>query len=239
MSIEITHIGKFWCVYIQKNASEIRYVGVVAVERQNYGLISRLYGARTANALTRKTGASKQHFEEILNTRPDPIDQRDFPYQPTLVQLPAKYLNTTYLLSDFKVRRQGFESSCVGQALAALIDLQELVRTNNYERNYTGISARFLYENAKKYDHHLEDSLPGSSLRGAIKGFYHNGACKDNVASYVPRRPGSRIKYVITSTMRNDARSVSLGTYFRLRHVLNDYHCASVSYTHLTLPTKA
>ena len=151
------------------------------MEHKHYKLLSRLYGTRAANALIRDVD-TENLFDEILNTRPDPIDQRDYPYTPTLAQLPAKYLNTTYLRSDFNVRRQGFEGSCVGQALAAVVDLQLLATAENAERKFAKSSARFLFENAKKYDHHLEDSLPGSSLRGAIKGFYHNGVCTDTEA---------------------------------------------------------
>ena len=185
----------------------------------------RVYGPRTSDALL--YGMQPQRHRElnqILNTRPDPIDQRDFIYEPSLVNIPAKYINPLCAHRKFRVKEQGSEGTCVGQSLASLVELQNLQRHLDGADVPSRVSARYLYANAQLYDQHPDDSLPGSSLRGAIKGFYHNGACAEKMARYTPLQQDFKIR----NNMRRDAQRIALGTYFRLEHVLNSYHCALI-----------
>jgi hypothetical protein len=184
--------------------------------------INRVYGGRIASALSGGGSGLVPQLNQVLNTRPDPIDQRDFIYRSSLAQLPAGYINEGCLSHHLLVRSQGNEGSCVGQSIASLIDLQNISRERSEDTLHQPISARFLYQNARLYDHEQDYTLPGSSLRGAIKGFYHNGACTNDTAPYIPKQKQFRIN----SAMRTEAKAVSLGTYYRLRHVLNSYHCA-------------
>ncbi len=187
------------------------------------GLAEKLYGIRTAAAMHSGMRSVKpRELSQVLNTRPDPIDQRDFLYKPSLVDVPARAFNSECTDLKFRVKEQGAEGSCVGQALASLIEIQNLPRFRSGADVPARISARFLYSNAQLYDHHPDDSLEGSSLRGAIKGFYHNGACDEKLARY--RVLDERFK--VKNNMWHDARRVALGTYFRLEHILNHYHCA-------------
>lgn len=183
----------------------------------------KLYGARTAEAIYFGIhDRSPRELNQILNARPDPIDQRDYIYEPSLIDLPARYFNPICKKIDFRIKDQGAEGTCVGQSLASVIELQNLLRLEEGAKVPKRVSARFLYSNAQLYDHHPDDSLEGTSLRGAIKGFYHNGVCDDKDAPYVVQEEN----FLIRNRMWENARSVALGTYFRLEHVLNHYHTA-------------
>lgn len=157
------------------------------------------------------------------NVRPDPIDFRDRFYEPRIgivpdaVSPPKGY--------DAVVRNQGGDSSCTGQALAAAIDLINLRRGVGASR----VSARMLYEMARAYDEHTADGLDGSSLRGAMKGFFHNGVCSEDLAPFEAFQPG----WVLTLPMAKDARRTGLGGYFRVRHIAHDYHAALAECGHV------
>jgi len=186
---------------------------------------NELYGVRTATAIHDGMSAPQSNeLNHILNTRPDAIDQRDYRYKPSLVNIPTRFFNPFCLHRKFRVKEQGSEGTCVGQALSSVVELQNLSRFLDGADVPSRISARFLYKNAQLYDHHPDDALQGSSLRGAIKGFYHNGACAEKLARYQVADD----KFSIKNAMRIDARRVALGTYFRLEHVLNHYHSALI-----------
>jgi len=166
---------------------------------------------------------------KILNVRPDPEDFRDKIYQASLQEIQSFMIpeivhekGQPVAYKGVSIRDQGVEGSCTGQALAAVIDLQ------NYKRSVEGadvperVSARMLYEEARGYDEYPDDDLPGSSIRGAIKAFYHRGVSGDAKAPYIP----GDIDWELTVPIAKDARRVTLGAYYRLRHILNDYHAA-------------
>ena len=64
----------------------------------------------------------------VLNVRPDPVDFRDVIYQPSLVELPMRLTPPSLATLGLAVRDQGSEGSCTGQALAAVVDLQNIRR---------------------------------------------------------------------------------------------------------------
>jgi hypothetical protein len=161
----------------------------------------------------------------VLNVRPDPIDFRDRFYEPSLVAVQAK-LEPDGWPADM-IRNQGSEGACTGHALAAVIDVQNARRLAGLAQpEALGIprraSARMLYEMARAHDDLPNDRLPGSSLRGALKGFFHNGVCGEDEAPYIPHEPAWRLEV----DMAKAARRCGLGAYFRLRPVLYDYHAA-------------
>ncbi|WP_043840111.1 C1 family peptidase [Muricoccus aerilatus] len=158
----------------------------------------------------------------MLNVRPDPVDFRDLIYQPGLVQLPTRMAPPVLTEIGIEVRDQGSEGSCTGQALANVIDLQNIQRWRDKAEVPARVSARMLYESARVFDEYPDDLLPGSSARGAIKGFFHRGVCGVDLAPYFPGDLGWRLDVVRAKA----ARQVALGAYFRLRHVLNDCHAA-------------
>ena len=88
-------------------------------------------------------------------------------------------------------------------------------------------SARMLYEMARSHDEFVEtmqgaDVTQGSSLRGVVKGFYHNGAATED-----PVQDSSTVSMWSAGIDRyKQARNVMLGAYYRMSPVLNHYHSA-------------
>ena len=108
-------------------------------------------------------------FDKIAkNVLADFPDARDWIYTPPLVQL------------DNEIRRpvtndildQGIEGACTGFALAAAIN--QLRATARIDGN---VSARMLYEMARKHDEWTGEDYDGSSVRGAIHGWKNMGVC--------------------------------------------------------------
>lgn len=204
-----------------------RYEGPIS-----YNDFPGLAGDR-AEALNRQFFASPERAEgataeprridgNILNVRPSPIDFRDKIYEASLVELKSWRYPRPLGERGLAVRRQGNEGSCTGQALAAVVDLQNIERYREGANVPSRVSARMLYESARGYDEYPDDDLPGSSARGAIKGFFHRGVCS---AAFAPYFAGD-IGWKLSVDAAKDANRVTLGAYFRLRHVLNDYHAA-------------
>lgn len=120
------------------------------------------------------------------------------------------------------VRNQLSEGSCTGQALAAVIDMQNVKRRRQGAAVPWRVSARMLYSSAQTFDEFADDDLPGSSIRGAIKGFWNRGACSETAMPYLPGLRNDEM----TVDVAKDARAIGLGAYFRLEHKLNDHHAA-------------
>ena len=60
------------------------------------------------------------------------------------------------------------------------------------------------------------------SLRSALKGFYHNGVCSEEVWNGRRKLNGMADSVEVAS----DAKRTPLGSYYRLDPILNDYHAA-------------
>ena len=146
---------------------------------------------------------------------PDQTDFRDLYYQPPLIEARNTLLPPP---SDIpRVGDQKLEPSCVGFALGAAISMQ-LKRLNRPG----DVSVRMLYEMARLYDSFIDDSKSGSSLRGAIKGFYHSGVCSAKTAPYlVGQKP-----WTLSIKAANEAKTITLGGYYRLRPSLTDFQVA-------------
>lgn len=191
-----------------------------AIGRQFHGAGLSRAAAGFAESLA--ADAPSKIDEHVLNTRPDPVDFRDMPYRPGLIELMPRLLPPDLDALGLAVRDQGNEGSCTGQALAAVIDLQNVKYAQAAAAVPRRVSARMLYESARAFDEYPDDGLPGSSARGALKGFFHRGVCGTDLAPYFPGDLGWRLDVERAKA----ARQVTLGAYFRLRHVLNDYHAA-------------
>jgi len=164
-----------------------------------------------------KTKSLKFDSEErMLIVRPDVIDLRDRYYTPSLSPLKQDDIPAPCSLN---IRDQHSESACTGFALAAVIDRQ----CRQVSQPGT-VSTRMLFEMAKQHDDLPDHRTPGSTLRGALKGFFHNGVCSENQAPYL-RDPNSP-PWALDLKKARDARQTTLGAYFRLNHEINDYHDA-------------
>jgi hypothetical protein len=159
-----------------------------------------------------------------LNTRPDPVDFRDRAYHAGFLTL-APRLDPAAELADWPVRDQKWLPACTGMAVATAVDLMRLRTWSAGGRKGNQpepVSARMLYEMGRANDEQMEDGLPGSSVRGVLRGFFHNGVCRDDEKLDSPDVPFWRF----TIDRAKDARNVLLGVYARLNHVLLDYHAA-------------
>ncbi len=151
-----------------------------------------------------------------LDILPDMPDIRDRIYQPHLRALhPGVYPRIA-----FPVRDQGNDSSCTGFALAHVIDF--LLFHEISAECPQPVSARMLYEMAKRNDEWAGSAYEGSSIRGAIKGLFRNGVCS---ALTAPDSAGVK-DWSLTYEMAQEARETRLGAYFRLQPDISDYHAA-------------
>ena len=153
--------------------------------------------------------------DKKLDILPDLPDVRDRIYQPHLRALRA----TIFPAIAFSVRNQGPTSSCTGHALAHVIDC--LVHREVLAESPRRVSARMLYEMAKRNDEWSGTAYEGSSIRGAISGFFRNGVCSDELAQY-----DTKGEWALTYEMTKEARETRLGAYFRVQPDLSDYHAA-------------
>jgi pimeloyl-ACP methyl ester carboxylesterase len=147
-----------------------------------------------------------------LTAKADVPDFRDYIYEPALVKLKSSLRKPAKL----NIRDQGREGACTGFGLAAAIDIQ--VRQ---EGSTASVSARMLYEMARRYDEWKGEAYEGSSCRGAIKGWYNMGVCSESLYPYDPSSPG-----VFTVEAAKDARRNTVGAYYRLGERISDYHAA-------------
>lgn len=204
-------------------------------------------------------------FLQGENIRKDWVDLRDQPYVPSLsvlrntvsidqrlmIDMPGKGLKQPV----FGVRNQRITQRCVGYALAALIDIQrslQWLRSGSDEAPHADdkekirldiASADMLYRMAFFHENYCDPSgregVEGiRSLRSAIKGFYHHGACLDWPKDTRPTEHGRWQSTTFLPTSPDDeslfpnveqakaARRIGLGAYFRLASVLNHYHAA-------------
>lgn len=147
-----------------------------------------------------------------LNATDDTPDFRDLAYRPALSALPYELPPPEALT----ILDQGREGACTGFGLAAVINMQNQLRGRHYP-----VSARMLYEMARKYDEWPGEKYEGSSCRGAIKGWYAMGACREEHWPYDPKAAG-----VLTVERARHARENTVGAYYRVEPKVTDFHAA-------------
>lgn len=149
-----------------------------------------------------------------LDTLKDVPDIRDRMYEPTLSPLrsalpPPKGLH---------ILNQGNEGACTGFALAAVINLL-MDRKRLGSARPQRVSPHMLYLMARRHDEWPGEKDEGSSLRGALRGFYNCGACRSDL--WPTKDPDN-----FSLATAKDARRNALGAYYRLRPNLADFHAA-------------
>ncbi|BCA56932.1 hypothetical protein W02_40720 [Nitrospira sp. KM1] len=152
-----------------------------------------------------------------LDVRPDDTDARDYIFEPSLTLLPRD----KQPLRSIPVLDQGEEGACVGFALATVINVS--IWQRGPKRKSTGkfnqVSARMLYELAKRYDEWKGENYDGTSPRGAMKGWHHHGVASESVWN----SKGKRSKTGLWTTDRaftpkrvEEAKSRPIGAYYRV-----------------------
>lgn len=122
-------------------------------------------------APSKRSGALPKFLRNVV---PDSIDLRDRPYIPSIRIIPAEVFAPKV---SIPVLNQRQTNACTGFALASVIYHLQLAakrKPANYE-----VSPFMLYSMARRYDEFpgSPGADTGSSLRGAMKGWYKHGAC--------------------------------------------------------------
>lgn len=150
--------------------------------------------------------------------RADALDLRDWLYRPRIGQAPPATLVPPRLRP---VSNQGRSSACTGFALASVIEyLLDTAR-----RPVEAISGNMLYDMARRYDEWAENDEQdqGSSLRGALRGWYYHGASAQDLWAGVAM-PGASLD---EGDWWLDAVKRPLGAYFRVQtNTIPDLHSA-------------
>jgi len=120
------------------------------------------------------------------NVRPDPVDLRDWPYQPNVAIAPRDWMMPN---DPRPTKQQGDSNACTGFALAMAIEYL----LDRGGRPVESISGYMLYNMARRYDEWAADQSKdtGSSLRGALKGWSRHGASAQRlwIGLYMPDAP--------------------------------------------------
>lgn len=156
--------------------------------------------------------------KENLVARPDRIDFRDRMYQPPLRSLvdvhpPLRWIErfVDNYVEDGNILDQGEEGACTGFGLAAVVNYVYWARWVGDDRKGEKpprVSPHMFYRNARVYDEWEGTDYEGSSCRGAMKGWFKHGVCKEPLWPDVKVRP-----HVDWST---DAAWRPLGAYYRV-----------------------
>lgn len=135
-------------------------------------------------------------------------------------------------------------NNCTAQALAAIIDMQRTIASIAAPKSRTprrgesrklsadeSASAGMIFFRGHEVEaaeqgiqfNQDEDYATGlRSLRSALKGFFHNGACSQGTWRERAKEVGGPDSVKIGK----EARRTPLGAYYRLQPILNDYHAA-------------
>ncbi|MBX9902801.1 MAG: C1 family peptidase [Burkholderiales bacterium] len=153
----------------------------------------------------------------------DSFDFRDLIYRPALVELPDElYPEWKYL----HVLDQGTEGACTGFGLAAVVNyLLANKRKAPPSKSEARASARMLFQMAKRYDQWLGEKYEWSSARGAMKGWFKHGVCRESEWSNMPVL--GTVNY-LTRDRQLAALSCPLGAYYRVLPKRTDVHAALV-----------
>lgn len=150
--------------------------------------------------------------------RADALDLRDWLYRPRVGQAPP---GTLLPLRLRPVSSQGRSSACTGFALASVIEYL----LDRAARPVEAISGHMLYDMARRYDEWAENDQQdqGSSLRGALRGWFHHGASTHALWGD-PSMPGASLD---AGDWWLDAVKRPLGAYFRVQtDMIPDIHSA-------------
>ena len=179
--------------------------------------MARSAPTRKHRASKAKSAAPTGGFHRVA--RPDAIDFRDRPYRPTVSSAPAP---TLYPRAGLAVKNQGDSNACTGFGLALVVE--HLLRGARREAR-ASISPFMLYSMARRYDEFPgANADEGSSLRGALKGWFKHGACSLALFPTLEMPPAAD---AIERDWWYDAVRRPLGAYYRVETTsIADMHSA-------------
>ena len=166
-------------------------------------------------AATIATRTGRTVVRRVLNARRDTLDFRDRMFEPTLVEVPTHIPLADYRAWKVPVLDQGSEGACTGFGLATVANF--LLTRRKVVPDPAPVSARMLYEMARRYDEWAGEDYSGSSARGAMKGWHKHGVCSE--VEWRSSRGGGRGKPGGLNDARTaDALRRPLGAYLRVNH---------------------
>src|SRR5687768_1674825 len=146
-----------------------------------------------------------EHGSFEANAMPDVFDARDLEYRPRLQPL-ANDLECRP--KDRHVMVQA-GSSCTGHAVAAMANAALAARGDA-----THVSPYMVYALARRYDDFQGDSDSGSSLRGALKGWFYHGLLTESDWPNLDTSPEPDVDHDDELAAR--ARQRPLGAFYRV-----------------------
>jgi hypothetical protein len=156
--------------------------------------------------------------QRVRKVRPDALDFRDLPFRPNIGVTPKQRLFPSL---NLEVKNQGDTSACTGFALSLVVEY--LLR--RAQRENSTVSPYMLYSMARRYDEFPGSKDEGSSLRGALKGWFKHGACADSLWQTrvdMPPVPDNPKKDWWLDAVRRP-----LGAYYRINaKAIRDIHAA-------------
>lgn len=158
-----------------------------------------------------------QADHKVSRTKKDSVDLRDRAYMPPAISLPEEFPPQHHIaayLPAYTAARlildQGREGACTGFGLACVVNYLRWVKGGN-PKAMSAVSPRMLYHLARRYDEYDGEDYEGSSCRGAIKGWFHNGVCLEEDWPYEPDKSNPARYGFATRATQN-----TLGVYYRV-----------------------
>lgn len=152
---------------------------------------------------------------------PDQVDFRDRLYQPGITTAPPPRYDATRLV-PLPVLDQEDTAACTGFALANVVNF--LLRRSKREAR-ADVSPYMMFSMARRYDEFRGARAEfGSSLRGALKGWYRHGACQGALWRGLAMPPADRDP---RRDWWQDAARRPMGAYYRVDpRAVTDMHVA-------------
>lgn len=152
--------------------------------------------------------------------RPDAIDFRDRPFTPNISVTPRACL---FPKIELPIKHQGDTKACTGFALSSVVE--HLLSVSGREPAIE-VSPFMLYSMARRYDEFPGSMLDeGSSLRGALKGWFKHGVCSH--ALWGPCVDMPKVPSDPSEDWWLDAVKRPLGAYYRVApDNIGDMHAA-------------
>ncbi len=157
------------------------------------------------------------------NAVPDPFDERDFEYRPKLDPLPD-YIDPPDPVVGHVLTQSG--NSCAGHALATAINAVYAKIAQREHVKPERVSPYMLYRFALRYDEFPGEADNGTSLRGALKGWFYHGVCRED--AWDPKNPPD----ATSSTFLRQCRQRPLGAYYRVNCFRLDDMQSAISELH-------
>lgn len=184
---------------------------------ETFRMAQTLWGEAKALVGAVNKVAPDESLRATLNVTRDLADLRDRQYLPPPRSLPElfpdndqiKHFIGAYTQAGL-ILNQGQEGACTGFGLACVINYL-CWRAAGMPTKLESVSPRMLYQFARRFDEYEGENYDGSSCRGALKGWYHNGVCLESKWPYTPG--GNSLP---SSGWDSDASERTLGVYYRI-----------------------